>query len=416
MSLSDVLWIGGNPFLAAGLIRLARLRSTGGLRDSFLHGLTMSVVIAWLFGQFLILPAAQNQHFSPGVALAVLYPVANVLLFVAVSVLAFSPGAKGGPVRFLILAVGLELLGDLFESTMPIIFPTMSDDQISRFDGVLLLGNVLLICTVLHHGAERFADPRPHDRRLHPARVVFLGVAMLTLPIMAALVTVTLLSRISLICSAVLLTSFVLARFLRVVRDQERVRDVLAHQAEHDMLTGLANRPALIARLTAALARPAGYGPVIYFLDLNGFKQINDRYGHAAGDLVLVEFGRRLTGALRPGDLAARLGGDEFVVLAENLTGEADALALAGRLRDLVTEPVRDGDHRYEIGASIGRAAAGELAEPTADALLATADAGMYAEKIARRSLATPGRTGEQPREVALDLAVLSTGGLPPAD
>ena len=383
---SDALWIAGNPLIAAGLLRLARRRSPGRLRSGFLDGLTMAIVVAWLFGQYLVLPAAQNQSLSLSVALAVLYPLTDVLLFVAVTVLVLSSGAKGGPGRFLVAAVSLELLGDLFASTVPVIFPALSDDQTARFDGILLLGNVLLICTVLHRNAERFADPRPDDRRLHPARVVFLGVALLTFPIMAALVNDSLESRISLICSAVLLTALILARFLLVVRDQERTQAILAHQAGHDMLTGLANRPALIARLNTALAQPAGYGPVVYYLDLNGFKQVNDRHGHAAGDLVLVEFGRRLTAALRPGDLAARLGGDEFVVLAENVTGETDALALVQRLRDLITEPVRDGDQAYEVGASIGLAAASDLAEPTADALLAAADAGMYAEKTARRS------------------------------
>ncbi|GAA2525756.1 GGDEF domain-containing protein [Winogradskya humida] len=384
---SDALWVAGNPILAAGLLRLARRRSAGRLRNGLLDGLTMAIVVAWLFGQYLVLPAAQNQRLSPDVALAALYPLTDVLLFVAVTVLVLSPGAKGGPGRFLIAAVVLELLGDLLESTGPVIFPAISDDTISRFDGILLLGNVLLICTVLHRDAERFADPRPDDRRLHPARVVFLGVALLTFPIMAALVTVSLAGRISLICSAVLLTGLILARFLLVVRDQERTQAILAHQAGHDMLTGLANRPALIARLNTELAQPVGYGPVICYLDLNGFKQVNDRYGHAAGDLVLVEVAGRLTRALRPGDLAARLGGDEFVVLAADATGERDASALVERLRDLIAEPVRDGDREYEIGASIGVAAAADLTGPTADTLLAAADAGMYAEKAARRTL-----------------------------
>ncbi|WP_212998130.1 GGDEF domain-containing protein [Winogradskya consettensis] len=384
---SDALWIAGNPILAAGLLRLARRRSAVRLRNGLLDGLTMATVVAWLFGQYVVLPAAQNQRLSPEVALAVLYPLTDVLLFVAVVVLVLSPGAKGGPGRFLIAAVVLELVGDLLESTGPVIFPAISDATISRFDGILLLGNVLFISTVLHRDAERFADPRPDDRRLHPARVVFLGVALLTFPIMAALVTVSLAGRISLICSAVLLTGLILARFLLVVREQERTQAILAHQAGHDMLTGLANRPALIARLTTELVQPVGYGPVVCYLDLNGFKQVNDGYGHAAGDLVLVEIADRLTRALRPGDLAARLGGDEFVVVAVDATGEGDASALVERLRDLIAGPVRDGDREYEIGASIGVAAAADLTDPTADTLLAAADAGMYAEKAARRTL-----------------------------
>jgi diguanylate cyclase (GGDEF)-like protein len=180
-------------------------------------------------------------------------------------------------------------------------------------------------------------------------------------------------------------------RLERVHRDKE-----LAQQAaSEDPLTGVGNRRVLDDTLRA-LQTEAALRPTIgdaedaacslLVVDLDDFKLINDTYGHVVGDEVLRAVAMAIRGVSRAEDVVVRLGGDEFVVLAENLTGEPDALALAGRLRDLVTEPVRDGDHAYEIGASIGRAAAGDLTEPTADTLLATADAAMYAEKTARRS------------------------------
>jgi diguanylate cyclase (GGDEF)-like protein len=100
---------------------------------------------------------------------------------------------------------------------------------------------------------------------------------------------------------------------------------------------------------------------------------------------VLVEFARRLTAGLRPGDVAARLGGDEFVVLSENVESEAEARAIAERLRGLTDEPVRCSGEAYAVGVSIGVAAAGDLDHPDTDALLAAADTDMYAEKTRHR-------------------------------
>jgi diguanylate cyclase (GGDEF)-like protein len=120
-------------------------------------------------------------------------------------------------------------------------------------------------------------------------------------------------------------------------------------------------------------------------MDLNGFKQINDRYGHAAGDLILVEFARRLTSTIRPADTAARLGGDEFVVLATGLDDEEGARGLAQRLRALAEDPITWNGEALHFGVSVGLAAWGPLDRPGADSLVAMADAAMYAEKIAHK-------------------------------
>jgi diguanylate cyclase (GGDEF)-like protein len=150
------------------------------------------------------------------------------------------------------------------------------------------------------------------------------------------------------------------------------------------------DRAALRARVDLALTQPHDYGPVLFYVDLNGFKKINDRYGHAAGDHVLTEFAHRLTAAIRQDDVAARLGGDEFVVLATDLADDAAALETAGRLRDLATSPVRRGDETYPIGVSVGLAVAGELPHPDTDSLLAAADTRMYAEKASAVAVPLP--------------------------
>ncbi|MFL1901448.1 diguanylate cyclase CdgB [Streptomyces tauricus] len=122
-------------------------------------------------------------------------------------------------------------------------------------------------------------------------------------------------------------------------------------------------------------------GLAVLFCDLDGFKSINDRFGHNAGDYVLIEVARRLGGAVRDGDTVARLGGDEFVVLADGL-GRADAEDLAVRLRNEIIQPIRVDGRAMRVGASfgIGWAHCGM----TADEVLQSADERMYVEKRSR--------------------------------
>ncbi|MDQ0775529.1 diguanylate cyclase (GGDEF)-like protein/PAS domain S-box-containing protein [Streptomyces aurantiacus] len=122
-------------------------------------------------------------------------------------------------------------------------------------------------------------------------------------------------------------------------------------------------------------------GLAVLFCDLDGFKSINDRFGHNAGDFVLVEVARRLSAAVRDGDTVARLGGDEFVVLADGL-GRADAEDLAVRLRSEIIQPIRVDGRAMRVGASfgIGWAHCGM----TADEVLQSADERMYVEKRSR--------------------------------
>jgi diguanylate cyclase (GGDEF)-like protein len=389
VSPSDALWIGGYPLVAVGLIKMARLRAPGELREAMLDALAMATVMTWLCWQFLMLPAVEHDDLTLGIVVGAFYPLGDVVLFAAGAMLILAPGSRRGPTRYLSAALIFTLIGDVGISMLPAIFPSLSRAvQADRLDGVLMVANSLFVAAMVHSQAARIAEPDDvRGNRLHPARVIFLGIALVTLPVFAGLQTFhSTFSRVSLLAAILVLTSLVLVRFVLVLREQESTRAELAHQAEHDQLTGLANRQSLQTGLTTALARAGNrgsvYGPVVFYLDLNGFKQINDRYGHAAGDFVLIEFAARLRATLRSGDVAARLGGDEFVVLSEFVESEVDARTIADRLRDLVADPVCRADESYAVGVSIGVAAAGDLDQPDTDALLAAADASMYVEKV----------------------------------
>jgi diguanylate cyclase (GGDEF)-like protein len=168
----------------------------------------------------------------------------------------------------------------------------------------------------------------------------------------------------------------------------------LRHRAFHDSLTGLPNRDLLLDRLEQALARRAREGGAIgvVFVDLDGFKLINDRHGHAAGDQVLVEVAERLAQEIRPMDTVGRLGGDEFVIVCGGLADTHAIELVCRRIQRALDEPFVINGNSLEVGASMG-AVVEWNSEAPADALLARADEQMYKAKrfgthieVARRS------------------------------
>lgn len=174
---------------------------------------------------------------------------------------------------------------------------------------------------------------------------------------------------------------------LQLVLEQYHARDRLELAARYDALTGLANRSQLLGALHEHLRRSASAAPVaVLYVDLDDFKPINDRFGHAAGDTVLVEVGERLRRAVRPGDVVGRLGGDEFVVVCPGSGGIGEAAGIGERLLELLAEPIRvpGTNESVEVGASVGVAIA--HAGGTADELLGRADQALYAAKAAGRN------------------------------
>ena len=155
----------------------------------------------------------------------------------------------------------------------------------------------------------------------------------------------------------------------------------LSHQASHDQLTGLANRRELTSVLTrlGAKMKRKNLGCYLLFIDLDGFKSVNDTMGHDAGDAVLVAIGRRLEKMVRGYDLIARIGGDEFVVLLENLDENEVVDRIGGRIIEEIARPIPVNDASLEVGASIGVAYA--CTEEDIKVLIKRADCAMYQAK-----------------------------------
>ncbi len=173
--------------------------------------------------------------------------------------------------------------------------------------------------------------------------------------------------------------------FLMDITDIKQREARAEHQAHHDPLTGLGNRTGFLRSLQEALAGDAERGGAlaVLFLDVDGFKPVNDTLGHAVGDQVLVEFGRRIRGCIRQTDLAARLGGDEFVVLLRDLPDADVARTVSEKILASVREPMPTARGPVRVGCSIGLAMAGpgDLQAGGATRLVERADLAMYEAK-----------------------------------
>ena len=174
-----------------------------------------------------------------------------------------------------------------------------------------------------------------------------------------------------------------LVAVIRDITERVETRATLEHLAYHDGLTGLSNRIHLQDRLALAIADAHRYGDelAMAYVDLDHFKPVNDRYGHAAGDDVLIEVARRLRAGVREQDTVARLGGDEFVILFPRLNSHEEAEAVSERLVQHILQPMTIDGNDISISASIGLAAF----EPEVDdarSLLVKADIAMYSAKL----------------------------------
>jgi diguanylate cyclase (GGDEF)-like protein/PAS domain S-box-containing protein len=160
------------------------------------------------------------------------------------------------------------------------------------------------------------------------------------------------------------------------ITDQKRTEELLAYRATHDTLTGLLNREQLDIELERVHQLPDPWA--LLFLDLNGFKDVNDALGHSVGDEVLRIVAQRLTTATRPDDIVARFGGDEFCVLAPVLEQDT-AVSIARRLRDAVHGATTVGGHKLRLTVTVGIAYVAPHGSP--ETLLRQADAAMYSAK-----------------------------------
>lgn len=241
-------------------------------------------------------------------------------------------------------------------------------------------------------GAGLAAPGRTRAGRLTRGDLAFLGAALALNPAVAGIreLAGAPSDLLQLSFTSFLLVPLVLYRVSTLARLHEAAERNLVFQATHDDLTGLPNRRAVETRVrTVVEMAQTGEvpGAAVCFLDLNGFKQVNDEHGHAVGDALLVGVARRLRDAVRADDLVARFGGDEFVLV---LTGDPDHLQTdaVSRIQEAVSRPFDLGVTTTHASVSIGTAVVRPGSRSTVEQLMSLADARMYSHK--RRHRASP--------------------------
>jgi diguanylate cyclase (GGDEF)-like protein len=383
----DLFWLASYAFEVTAV---AAMVSSAGLSRSERREIRSDVsvvsigagVAAW---RVLVVPAMNGHDPLLVTGVSALYPLGDVAVFSVATALLMLPGRRTLAGASVIGCLALTLPLDFLQSLLPNVAPGFDD---ARMDAAFLLVNALLGAGALHPGREQLAA-RPTvtgPTGMHRWRVMLLGAALCTISLVAALPARGT-SVVPLVLASIGASIAVVLRFYGLVREREAAEAALNFQAHHDQLTGAANRALLIRRLAAAVRDRAG-SPVLVFVDLDGFKSVNDTWGHAAGDQVLRVVADRLRLLVRSQDMVARVGGDEFVLLCHDVDLEQAEL-IGHRVRESVAADIDLGVQVVRVGASVGVHAVGTLArdvsdkhiDDVVDQWLRRADAAMYEAK-----------------------------------
>jgi diguanylate cyclase (GGDEF)-like protein len=365
----------------AGALRWHGKNDSGGMLDAALLGLCAAAPVwAWLFAPNL---TADATLFGGMLALADLMVLCGVMsCLVRIGVRAKK---SRGPIAYLVLSIAITLAS--------VVCAYLTVDGSATWTSELMMGAYLAVGpAVLLPSAPQITNP---SDRIKPAAgeppLGWIGMALCTNPVMAAAQAVRgdEAASILLPVGSMLIVPLVLLRLKLLSAQRRQAQRELAYQAHHDELTGLFNRHHITARIGEALAelRAGDLGQVnVLLCDLDGFKPINDQYGHQAGDAVLKAIAVRLAGAVGSADVTGRIGGDEFLILVK---GEL-ADGMVERIAELVREPIQLDNSTVQVGVSIGVATAGRGEDLDRDAFINLADTGMYAAKAARGEFRTP--------------------------
>ncbi|MEU4626910.1 GGDEF domain-containing protein [Actinoplanes sp. NPDC023801] len=369
--------LGGYVFLlAASLLIVIRHapRDAGGTIDAAVWGIALAAPV-WEFlfrphllrlgmgiaGQFLVLTQ-----------LLVLLGICGALLRVA-----RASAASRVCLNYLFVSLGLTILGTGLVNIGPATGAAGSLPALCFAIGYLSLGAAGLHPSVKHlsEPATRLGGPEPK------MRLGLLGGALLLIPLCGGLAQL-----LGQPADGLMLTVAPLLSIPLVLVRISRLKHALLYQATHDELTGLVNRRQLFTAMQKAIAAHTGGAPgdlALIYCDLNGFKPINDEYGHEAGDAILRVTAVRISEAVRPGDVVARIGGDEFLIFCTD-ADEATVRTISDRVTRSIAVPVPWGGQALQVTAAAGTVTWTERRLVAPDELLARADERMYADKRSR--------------------------------
>ncbi|MGZ6791200.1 MAG: diguanylate cyclase domain-containing protein, partial [Mycobacteriaceae bacterium] len=372
--------VAGYCAVAMALLAWLRVRNVNANTDTLLDTVLIGIGAALASWVLLIAPVIAGTHaFDLTTAVSALYPILDAVLLTLLVhlVLTTAPGDRTfGLLTASLIAIFLGDLGYALNTAGLTWLPP------SMLDAPFLLGYGALGAAALHPSMLRLGAAQPRlsyrGRRRLPGILVTMVLSAVVLAAEPAGNTTNRTVR-AVLFGALLLG--VLLRSERAVSGFAASESAARHQSTHDPLTGLPNRSLLHARTSEQLDASNGPDrPSMLFIDLDGFKFVNDSYGHSVGDELLVAAAERLSEAVRPPDVVARYGGDEFVITTS--LERAAAEGLANRILTVFSEPFTLSVGRVYVSASIGIARSGTPSQASdIESLIRDADAAMYHAK-----------------------------------
>ena len=343
-----------------------------------------STVIYMVLGPTLL----QNDPNPLSSAVSIAYPVGDMVLLVGVGLALLRRRASGGvsPLRFMIMGLLFFVAADLVYSNLQLNGAYSGGDPVDSLWMIAIAFFAVAGSAQARPESTVGATAVPERRRASWVPYIAVGVSFGLLVFDQR--HDSMLPHAVLVISAVLSATLVSARQFLVQRALLSSQDRLAHQSLHDALTDLPNRVLLIDRAEQMLARARrDQVPIAaLYVDLDGFKHINDSLGHAAGDELLQIVSARLSGVIREADTVGRLGGDEFVVLLESVALDAGPELAAERICEVLSQPIELTNMHSpalvvtaSVGIALGQAG-------SADELLRDADFALYEAKRAGRN------------------------------
>ncbi len=368
-SLADAVFVAGYILLAAGVWLLVAKHARRALREGAADLAVLLVPATVLLLEFVIIPASDAGDPWELRLLAALFLLADVVLVAALLWLLATPTLRGRHLGALLAGVILTLIADLILAA-ELLQP--SSDERAVVEAIYPLTWTLMAVGIAR-GSRSLPVQQPATSFVHWGRMTLLGFGVILGPISIALAAAgpNPLPTEAIAIVAILSSSFIVWRTLDLALNLERTTIQLAstqhhlrEAATHDPLTGLLNRSILADLLSSP--EPIHGPTALVSLDLDGFKSINDTFGHEAGDHVLQSVAKRMSEVLRPGDEVLRMGGDEFLIIAPGVDRSEVAQLTERLLRD-IEGPISwigdDGEtHLLEVSASAGVAFAGETA------------------------------------------------------
>jgi diguanylate cyclase len=384
LALPDMFLIPGYLLFLAALYRL--LRGRGALDPGAILDVGVVVLGATLLAlSYLVVPLIQSAKLPTEAAVVnSAYPVFDVAMLALLVMLWFTARDRSPALVLLSVAVALFLVGDLGYDLLAragvLVAPIGFD--IPYFVAFGSFGQVAMQRSMSTLGLQRAQRVQPWSWQ----RLVVL-VPSLLVPAWLIMVDAELPAVVRAVqaAGAVLLVVALLSRAARAVAEQADSRRVFEELATHDTLTGLANRVALHDHLESSISQ--GISMNVLFLDLDGFKMVNDSWGHSVGDELLVQVARRMAQHLPPDVLLARTGGDEFVVVTPVRPEDPDGMTFADQVIAELSQPFSLTPGEVVVTPSVGvTSSTGYRAD--ADTLVREADTAMYRAKEAGRARA----------------------------